>query len=699
MLSTSFEYRLLAQEGAPAKVKATLTLADGTVRNLVGDDFVSGNFTFSHGTSSTGSFDLGAAITGAFNCTLNNFDRRFDEYDFTGAKIEPFVGYELQDGNVEWLRKGTYWVEQPSAYSATIGLSCFDSMIKFDVPFSELNFIYPVQASELIYDIANHCGIPLLYQGFANHDLVLYEPDKEDMTCRDALSYIAQATGNYVRITNEDKLEVSWYDPSVFEEEDWLDGGEYDDGNPYQSGDVADGGNFLDYSSGYVADGGNFDNGKIVNIFAYNSASVMTDDVVITGVSVTACDEVVEEGTGRDGETVFLGAKGYVLTIEDNPFITFGRARIAAEAISNQIIGLKFRPFDVACLGDPRVEPGDAAIITDRYQNAHRGYLTNVTYKIGAYAAYSCDAEPPLRMSSGNSSAATKAFKDLKNKIKKEQTARENAVKRLNDDLANSSGMYSTKQIESDQSVTYLLHDKPTIGQSEFVWKVNAAGLGISTNGGRTYDYGIDKWGNAILEALSVTGIDADYINTGSLRVKDKQTNKTVFCADVRTGQFWWDSTYSKLTNNGELTVTKGTIGNFVISGNCLSNTSQDSNGNRCILELMNGQLRSGTKDYFFATFGTKIVLRSRNNPLWDDGSSIDFNWSLPNIAGHGISIGGRYGLFLHGDIYTKAWTGAYSDRVYQGSSFETEIPIKDTQMKLRMKFVNGICVDCRMSK
>lgn len=699
MLSTSFEYRLLAQEGAIPCVKATLTLADGSVHQLSGDDFVSDNFTFSHGTSSTGSFDIGAAITGSFTCTLNNFERKFDEFDFTDAKIEPFIGFELADGSVEWLRKGAYWIEQPSAYSATIGISAVDSMVKFDVPFADLDIVYPVQAGYVVSDICEHCGIPLLCRQFANHDLILQTPEKDDMTCRDALSYIAQATGNYVRITNEDKLELSWYDSSVFDAEDWLDGEEFDDGDPYQSGDDADGGNFLDYSSGDTYDGGTFDAGKIVNVFAYTSATVMTDDVVITGIQVTACDEIVEEGTGRGGETVFLGTKGYVLTIEDNPFIVFGRARIAAEAISNQIIGLKFRPFDVACLGDPRVEPGDAAIITDRYQNAHRGYLTNVTYKIGAYAAYSCDAEPPLRMSSGNSSAATKAFKDLKNKIKKEQTARENAVKKLNDDLANSSGMYSTKQIESDRSVTYLLHDKPTIGQSEFVWKINSSGLGISINGGKTYDFGIDKWGKAILNTIYAIGIDADYIDTGSLRVRDKQTNKTIFCADVKTGQFWWDSIYSKLTNNGELTITKGTIGNFVISGDSLSNTAQTSSGDRYILELTNGQLRSGTRDYFFATFGTKIVLRNRNNPSWDDGSSIDFNWLVPNSAGHSISIGGRYGLFLHGAIYTKAWTGAYSDKVYQGSSFETEIPIKDTQMKLAMKFVNGLCVSYRMSK
>jgi hypothetical protein len=593
MLSTSFEYRLLAQEGAIPCVKATLTLADGSVHQLSGDDFVSDNFTFSHGTSSTGSFDIGAAITGSFTCTLNNFERKFDEFDFTDAKIEPFIGFDLADGSIEWLRKGAYWIEQPSAYSATIGISAVDSMVKFDVPFGDLSIVYPAQAGSVVSDICERCGIPLLYRQFANHDLILQTPEKDDMTCRDALSYIAQATGNYVRITNEDKLELSWYDSSVFDAEDWLDGEEFDDGNPYQSGDDAYGGNFLDYSSGDTYDGGTFDAGKIVNVFAYTSATVMTDDVVITGIQVTACDEVVEEGSGRDGETVFVGAKDYVLTIEDNPFIAYGQARAVAEALSNQILGLTFRPFDTSCHGDPRVEPGDAVTITDRYQNVHKGYLTNVTYKVGAYAAYSCDAEPPLRNASGSSSNATKALKDLKNRLKNEKTARETAIEKLNADLENSSGMYSTKKIESDKSVTYLLHDKPTLGQSDFVWKINSAGLGISTNGGKTYDYGFDKWGNAILNSIYAVGINADHIDTGSLRVRDKDTQKTIFCADVKEGQFWWDSTYSKLSNRGELVVKKGTIGGFTINDTSIYYSGTGDDGESEIIRINPYEIRT----------------------------------------------------------------------------------------------------------
>lgn len=699
MLSSSFEFRMLAQQGVRPKIKATLTLADGMIKELSGDDFVDANPSFSHATSSSGSFDIGAAITGAFNCTLNNFDRRFDEYDFTDAKIEPFLGYELDDGSVEWLRKGTYWIEQPEAYSSTIGINCVDSMVLFDRPFSDVTVNYPTRASVLVGDICARCGIPLLYSGFAYSDIIVYEPTENDMTCRDVISYIAQMTGNYARITNEDKLEIGWYDPTVFETEDWLDGGEFDEANPYQSGDDANGGNFDDYSSGDNYDGGTFDNGKIVNIFAYSSASVMTDDVVITGVRVIAQDEKTEGTDGRTGETAFIGKEGYVLEVSDNPFIVYGQARRAAEAVSNQVIGLRFRPFDASALGDLRVEPGDAVTITDRYQNVHKSYLTSVVYKIGSYAAFTCDAEPPLRNSTGATSATTKAIKSLKNRVELEKNARLNAVKKLNDDIANSSGMYATKQIESDNSVTYLLHDKSTVGQSQFVWKINAAGLGISTNGGSSFDFGLDKWGNAILDSIYAVGINADYIDAGSLRVKDKTSGNTIFCADVRAGQFWWNSEYSSLTNDGTLTIRKGKIGNFVISDNRLVNTARNSSGTEYILELADGQLQSGTSDYYFATFGTKMVLKSRNNANWDDGSSIDFNWLRPYSDEHGMSIGGRYGVCFQGQLYTKAWTGAYSDKVYAGASFDAEIPIKGTNLNLRMKFVNGLCVEYTTSR
>lgn len=648
MLSTSFEYRLLAQNGARPLIKATLILANGTRIELVGDDFIDNNPTFSHGTSSANSFDIGSAIVGSFKCTLNNYDRRFETYDFTGAKIIPFIGIELSSGNIEWLRKGTYHIEQPSAYSATIELDCSDSMSLFDViPYSDVTTKYPAQAATIVNDIAVKCGVPLVFMNFMNHDVVFNQRPDEDMTCRDALSYIAQATGNYARITNEDKLEITWYDQSVFATEDWLDGGEFDEDKPYSSGDDADGGNFDDYSSGYVADGGSFDSGKIVNIIAYSAESVMTDDVVITGIRVTAQDEVTESGSnGKGGETAFVGTEGYVLEIEGNPFITYGRAREFASNIAKQIQGMIFRPFDASVLGDPRVEAGDAAIIIDRHQNTYRGYLTNVTYKVGAYASYMCAAEPPARNLSSGSGAITKALKGLSTSIKREQTSREQAIDRLNEDLANSSGMYTTPVVEST-GTTWLMHDKPTVEQSQFVWKINAAGLGISVDGGKNYQYGIDKWGTAILNSIYAVGINADYITTGSIRVR--QNDKTIFCADVKAGQFWWNATYSQLTNTGELTVKRGNIGGFQITANSIS-TGRSTHTSTTPGLLIDHTALSTSNGFQWNAIGEGAFYGGYGSS--EETGYISFNTYFESTGVKGTRIGGKGMIALYTPIF-----------------------------------------------
>lgn len=576
MLSTSWPFRLKIAQDTRCLVKATLKLADGTVHELDGLDIMSGSVSFSHSTSSCSSFDIGAAIIGSFSCTLRNSDRRFDEFDFTNATITPYVGMELDDGTTEWLLKGTYWLEQPESYGTTIGLSGFDAMHRLDeVMFSEVTTRFPARAQVIISDICEKCGISVLAFDFANKDYTFPVRPKDDMSCHDALSYICQATGNFARVTNEGKLDVSWYDTTAFESEDWLDGERFDDGDPYESGSVADGGNFFDYNAGYSAEGGTFNADRIVGVVAYSSATVTTDNVVITGIKVTASDEQTEDGTqGERGETAQHGPDGYVLEVSSNPFVAYGQAAIVAKNLYDQMGGMEFRPFDVSCLGDPSVEPGDPILITDYNLRTYRSFITSCTYRLGAYAALSCKAEAPIRKAAAASSAMTRALQAGRDRAFAEKTARELAIEKLNSDLENSSGMYTTEEKDSSGATTSYVHDKPDLKQSQFVWKMNAAGFGMSTDGGKTYAYGIDKWGNAILSSIYAVGINADYITAGSLRVRSE--GKTIFCADVKAGQFWWDAKYSSLTNSGELTVTKGNIGGLTISNSSLQNSSME---------------------------------------------------------------------------------------------------------------------------
>ena len=75
--------------------KATLTLADGRSVELSGDDFV--GLTWEQSTSSDSSFDIGAAVIGRCDATLNNHDGRFSSYDFGGSMLVPSVGARFGD--------------------------------------------------------------------------------------------------------------------------------------------------------------------------------------------------------------------------------------------------------------------------------------------------------------------------------------------------------------------------------------------------------------------------------------------------------------------------------------------------------------------------------------------------------------------------------------------------------------------------
>ena len=539
MLSTSFEFREKISQNSKTLFKATLTLADGTVIQLTGDDVMMGSATFEDAVSSDGSFDIGAAVINQFSVTLNNYDRRFDEFDFTDSTIVPYVGVQLDSGGIEWLMKGHYGVDQPESYGSTIGLTALDNMRLFERPYNEVDTAYPASLRTIVMDICQHCGVSLSNTNFANGNYpVVMRPEDDALTCLEVIAYAAQASGNFARVAVNGQLVIDWYNTSLFEGEDWLDGQTFDDDSPYSSGSDADGGNFIDYSSGDTYDGGEFGANVFANVHAIKSATVITDDVVITGISVTAMDEVVEDGTeGEEGETALFGNEGYILAIGENPLVQYGEAATVAAQVGARVVGMQFRPFDVSAVGNPAIEAGDPIILTDRLQNQYFSYITTLTYKVGSYEAFACNAESPGRNRAASFSAMTKAIVRARNAIRQEKSAREKAIEELARELSESSGLYMTEDEQPDHSIIYYMHDKPTLRESQIVWKLTANAFGISTDGGATYPYGLDVNGNAILNRVYAIGLDADYINTGAIVIKNGST--TVFSADLDTKQVY----------------------------------------------------------------------------------------------------------------------------------------------------------------
>lgn len=511
MINTSKEFSSYKEAKEIAKVH--IELKDGTVLDTDKSDIMMAGISIIDRTSNSNTFDIGAAISGECTVRLNNDDDAYSRYDFEGAMVTVYIGRMLSE-TTEWIKRGTYLAKDPESPGTIIQLYCVDNMSKFDQSYADVSTVYPADLSRIVRDICTHCGVPLGTTTFDNASYVIQtRPADDALNCREMLSYVAQIAGCYARCNVDGALELKWYDTAVFEREDHLDGGRFDRQDPakYMTGDDVDGGNFKDYSSGDTYDGGTFANmANYWHIYSLSSLTVSTDDVVITGIRVTAAD-----GDDVDGETVLFGSEGYVLEIADNPLILPGQSQAVADHLGLKIVGMRFRPLSCNALGNPAVEAGDCAYVSDRKGNSYACYITNLTYTIGQYESLSCDAKTPSANSAKRYSEATKTVVAARKEIKKQISSYDQVVQQMGQLISQGTGMYMTKVEQDDGSVIYYMHDKPTIEESSYTCYRTSEGIIASLDGGVTW--AVDKNGNALFNTIAARGITADWIRTGTL--------------------------------------------------------------------------------------------------------------------------------------------------------------------------------------
>ena len=485
MLSASDAFRAFVDAGGHLQTEIIITFANGTTQTLDGSALTMGGLSVSASTSGAGRFDIGSAIVGSAELTLANYDGEWDDADFTDATCVISVGALLENGTTEWLRKGVYGISQPESYDSTITLQLHDNMRLFERDYADVSTTYPTTLGTIVRDICTTCGVTMLSQSFPRDaQSVQVRPEESRTTCLDVLAWAAQMAGCFADMDPWGRLRVRWYDTGAFEAQDSA--------------------------------------ARVKSIDQIKSLTTVTDDVVITGVEVTASDERRPDGTqGASGETYRYGSAGYVLKVEGNPLIGRGYARAVAQTIGPAIVGMRFRPLTLSALGDPTVEAGDPLLVTDRRGRVYQSWATNTTWKHGGYQTYSCDAETPARNKAQRYSAMTRAIVQQRNAARAERTVREQAISNLAQQLADSGGLYKTEVLQQDGSTIYYLHDKPTLAESTIIWKLTSQAFAISTDGGQTYPFGFDAWGNAILQALYAIGIDAEYVTLDNKTLPD----------------------------------------------------------------------------------------------------------------------------------------------------------------------------------
>ena len=91
------------------------------------------------------------------------------------------------------------------------------------------------------------------------------------------------------------------------------------------------------------------------------------------------------------------------------------------------------------------------------------------------------------------------------------------AEQQLTSLLAQSFGVFKTEEVLQDGSTVHYLHDKPALEDSQNIWKMTGDAFAVSSDGGNTWNAGMDAYGNAIMNVLSVIGIEASWINADNL--------------------------------------------------------------------------------------------------------------------------------------------------------------------------------------
>ena len=484
--------------------------------------------------SSDSSFDIGDAIIGSLKIVIDNISGDYSQYDFYDATCWLWLGVtgdvDLNDNQI-YYRIGCYNVDKPTYNGSLITLECLDNMTWFDTPFSGVTGItYPTTAGMLVYNICSHVGVTLGTASFPNYTTPITVEPEGELNCREVLQYVAQMCCCYCKIDTAGQLVLKWYNKQDIIGITDYDGGTYHTNTtPYSDGCNLDGGTFDPWNTGDVADGGTFTDLMNGAYLSHNfQIEVDTDDVVVTGCRVvnnTSEDDAYDE-LWVDS-TLEQTHERYVLVIENNPFITTANASTIANTVGSILAGLPIRGFRATSLNDMSYETGDMVTIYDFRGNFYRTWITHFTFTTNNSEQFSCGVESLRERRETRFSGEVKTLAEANNNASTLLTEYDTAVQNMNDLAQESLGYNKYVNVNNGKETTWLYNgsnidtttpSNPTFTGSTNVFKISGDGVFISHDGGLTYDSGYDaNSGTAILSLLYAVGISCDWVKTGAL--------------------------------------------------------------------------------------------------------------------------------------------------------------------------------------
>lgn len=444
----------------------------------------------------TDGFQVGSAAAAMFSVKIYNPDGKYNINALSSAQLYPkFTLYDENGAAVDTVPVGAFYTRKINTIGSYLKLDCSDRMEDADnIPYK------PRKTRCSLYEISTDIAFQLhTVLSTAPAELTILSKVIDDSvfegySLRQVLYYIASASGRFATFNCYGELEYKWFTETGEElRGDWSKKGIELNGNTF------------------TVDG---------------------NPVKVTGVSVVSGEEILAS----------VGAEDYLLEIVDNPI---------AEAYPEEVAGFVFeRLKDTVYIpniwkrigGDPSLQVGDIVTVIDnkeRYNpekydeyEKYKLFISQKNWRFSGGFSDVYEAQKLARKNKNKGMTTSKRLNRLKKQISEteknltaDMDSREQALLMFNEAIAGSMGLYNTVKVGEEGAKLYYMHDKPSLEESKLIYTFGSNGFAWTdtgwNNGKPLWQYGFDKHGNAILNAIYAYTITADVIVSGLLKSKN----------------------------------------------------------------------------------------------------------------------------------------------------------------------------------
>lgn len=307
-------------------------VVDGTEE--IYENMLEGSVSLKLGCSDSSRFDVGGCVVGSLSFTIADFDARFNGYFFNESTIDLYVGYGSSVDSAEYVEFGHFKVAEATRNQSIISITAYDALRDAD----KVEFVYNGNAATLTTNeiITIAAGLANITVGTLPSNTITVDTSTfTKMTCRQAMQYAMEASGNFAYINHLGQLTCRWFDLA----------------NP-------------------------------IKTFDDSFGSTFSENWTYTGVMVNG------ELTGTDG---------YVYSLSNNPFVNDSNKSAVAQRLYSILYDQGFYEASITVpLADPRIEPGDVVTVYEygpmNTKTARIMPVTNITFKSELAETLSCSA-------------------------------------------------------------------------------------------------------------------------------------------------------------------------------------------------------------------------------------------------------------------------------------------------------------------